>query len=84
MLQPVRKPTGTIVNNKVNKRRLTPMLIRSNTDCACYIFNEKPCTGTGVPTEVLGNVIFQQNWPREYFWERGSGPGFRPRAGPRL
>ena len=36
------------------------------------------------PIEVLENVTFQQNWPRLYFWERGSGLGFRPRAGPRL
>ena len=39
---------------------------------------------TTIPIEVLENVTFQQNWPREYFWERGSGPSFRPLAGPPL
>ena len=39
---------------------------------------------TTIAIEVLENVTFQQNWPRQYFWERGSGLGFRPRAGPRL
>ena len=47
-------------------------------------FNEKPCTATPTPIEVLENVTFQQIWPRLAIWEHGSGPGFRPRAGPRL
>ena len=47
-------------------------------------FDVKPYTGTRTPIEVLENVTCQQNWPRLCFWERGSGPGFRPRAGPRL
>ena len=26
-----------------------------------YSFSEKPCTGTGIPMEVLENVTFEQN-----------------------
>ena len=47
-------------------------------------FSEKPCTGTPALIDFLESKACQQNWPRQYFWERGSGQGFRPRAGPRL
>ena len=39
---------------------------------------------TANPIELLENVTFEQILPRQWFWERGSGPSFRPRAGPRL